>query len=166
MELFYGNLIEQAKNGEFDVIIHGANCFVTMGSGIAKHIKAEFPEAYAADTKTVSGDKSKLGTFSEATVTRNGHEITVINAYTQYRYGVGQDHFEYDTFPKLLQSIKAKYGDKKIGIPLIGCGLAGGNEPVILKMIKENLEGVNYKLVEIDANRKLKVESPATKTKP
>jgi len=127
----------------------------TQGAGLAKHIKQAFPEAFEADKKTGYGDKNKLGTFSEATVNINGHNLTIINAYTQYRYGTDKDHFEYDTFPKLLQSIKAKYGDKKIGIPLIGCGLAGGDEPRILKMIKENLEGVNYKLVEIDTNRKL-----------
>ena len=127
----------------------------TMGGGIARHIKNSFPEAYEADKKTGYGDKSKLGTFSEATIERNGHTFTVINAYTQFRYGTEKDHFEYDTFPSLLQSIKAKYGDKRIGLPLIGCGLAGGNEPRILQMIKENFEGVDYKLVEIDINRKL-----------
>lgn len=127
----------------------------TMGAGIAKHIKSNFPEAYEADKKTGYGDRNKLGTFSEATVNINGHELTIINAYSQYRYGAGQDHFDYDSFPALLQSIKQKYGNKRIGLPLIGCGLAGGDEPRILKMIRENFEGVDYKLVEIDLNRKL-----------
>lgn len=157
MKLHYGNLIEKAKSGEFDVIMHGCNCFCTMGSGIAKHIRAAFPEAYEADLTTKKGDRSKLGTFSEVTVERNGHQITIINAYTQYHYGGNKDHFEYDTFPKLLQSVKEKYGHKKIGLPLIGCGLAGGDEAKILHMIKENLDNVDYKLVEIDTNRKLKV---------
>ncbi len=155
MQLYYGNLIEKAKSGEFDVIVQGCNAFHTMGAGIAKHIKAAFPEAYDADKKTGYGDKNKLGTFSEATVNINGHNLTIINAYTQYRYGTDKDHFEYDSFPKLLKSIKEKYGDKRIGLPLIGCGLAGGDEPRILKMIRENLVGVDYKLVEIDINRKL-----------
>lgn len=159
MQLHYGNLIEKAKNGEFDVIIHGANSFHTMGAGIAKHIKTNFPEAYEADKKTGYGDKNKVGTFSEATVQINGHTLTVINAYTQYRYGTDKDNFEYQSFPSLLQSIKAKYGDKRIGIPLIGCGLAGGDEGRILKMIQDNLKGVDYKLVEIDTNRKLKLEN-------
>ena len=63
--------------------------------------------------------------------------------------------FEYDTFPQLLKSIKAKYVDKRIGLPLIGCGLAGGDEQRIIQMIKDNFEDVDYKLVEIDTNRKL-----------
>lgn len=155
MELHYGDLIEKAKNGEFDVIVHGANSFCTMNSGIAKYIRLNFPEAYEADKKTAYGDKNKVGTFSEVTLNINGHNLIIINAYTQYRYGRDKDYFEYDSFPGLLQKIKAKYGDKKIGLPLIGCGLAGGDEPRILKMIRENFEGVDYKLVEIDKNRKL-----------
>lgn len=158
MKLHYGNLLEMAKNGEFDVIIHGCNCLHAMGAGIAKYIKQDFPEAYAADKTTVYKDRKKLGTFSEATITRNGHTFVVINAYTQFEYnGRGKDLFEYDNFPQLLQSIKSKYGNKRIGLPLIGCGLAGGDEPRILNMIKEGFEGVDYKLVEIDTRRKLKV---------
>lgn len=159
MELHYGNLIEKAINGEFDVIIHGANSFHTMGAGIALHIRKNFPEAYEADKKTGYGDKNKLGTFSEAQIEKNGNKFVVINAYTQYEFGGNKDHFEYDKFPQLLKSIKEKYGDKRIGIPLIGCGLAGGNEPVILEMIREHFDGVDYKLVELDVNRKLKLKN-------
>lgn len=155
MELHYGNLLEMAKEGKFDVIVHGCNSFHTMGAGIAKYIKQDFPEAYAADKATGYGDKNKIGTFSEAQIERNGNKFVILNAYTQYKYGGGVDNFEYDSFPELLQSIKAKYGDKRIGLPLIGCGLADGDEPRILQMIKDNLEGVNYSLVEIDTNRKL-----------
>jgi O-acetyl-ADP-ribose deacetylase (regulator of RNase III) len=37
-----GNLITLAKQGEFDVIAHGCNCFCTMGAGIAPHMAREF----------------------------------------------------------------------------------------------------------------------------
>lgn len=158
MKLHYGNLLDMAKKGEFDVIIHGCNCLTAMGAGIAKYIKQDFPEAYAADKQTKHGDRNKLGTFSEAQVTRNGHTFVVINAYTQFEFnGRGKDLFEYDKFPQLLQSIKHKYGDKRIGLPLIGCGLAGGDEKRILGMIEKEFMGVDYKLVEIDTRRKLQI---------
>ncbi len=128
-----------------------------METRIAKYIKKELPKANKKKKKTKKKKKNKIGTFSEALIERNGHKFVVINAYTQFRFGGGVDNFEYDSFPKLLQSIKEKYGDKRIGLPLIGCGLAGGDEPRILKMIKENFEGVDYKLVELDKNRKLKI---------
>ena len=87
MQKIKGDLIKLALNGEFDVIVHGCNCFCTMGKGIALTIKNVFPEAYQADLKTNKGDKQKLGKYSYATLQRNGYQITVINAYTQYHYG-------------------------------------------------------------------------------
>jgi O-acetyl-ADP-ribose deacetylase (regulator of RNase III) len=38
----YGDLIELAKQGKFDVIAHGCNCFCTMGAGIAVPMKLAF----------------------------------------------------------------------------------------------------------------------------
>ena len=49
MKKVYGDLIEMAEHGDFDVIVHGCNCFCTMGAGIALQIKHHFPEAYYAD---------------------------------------------------------------------------------------------------------------------
>jgi O-acetyl-ADP-ribose deacetylase (regulator of RNase III) len=40
-----GNLLKLAENGQFDIIMHGCNCFNTFGSGIAKSIKLSFPTA-------------------------------------------------------------------------------------------------------------------------
>lgn len=37
-----GNLIELAKQGMFDVIAHGCNCFCTMGAGIAPQMARAF----------------------------------------------------------------------------------------------------------------------------
>ncbi len=37
-----GDLIELAKQGNFDVIAHGCNCFCTMGAGIAVPMKIAF----------------------------------------------------------------------------------------------------------------------------
>ena len=54
-----GDLIELAKFGRFDVIIHGCNCFCNMNAGFAKSIKFNFPEAYLADAQTIKGEKRK-----------------------------------------------------------------------------------------------------------
>ena len=40
MKTIHGNLIHVAQNCEFDLIVHGCNCFCAMGEGIAKGIKA------------------------------------------------------------------------------------------------------------------------------
>ena len=52
MKKIKGDLIALAIQGEFDLIIHGCNCFCTMGAGISKTIKSKFPNAYLADKET------------------------------------------------------------------------------------------------------------------
>lgn len=158
MILEQGDLIKRAENGNFDVIIHGCNCFHTMGAGIAKSIRDKYPQAYIADKRTKIADREKLGSYSSVdVVSPGGHKFTIVNAYTQFNYGRNKDNFSYETFPLLLSRIKEEFGDKRIGMPLIGCSLAGGNEPVILKMIKDGFDGVDYTLVDLDPNRKLKL---------
>ena len=159
--LTYGNLIELAGRGDFDVVIHGCNCFNTMGAGIAKSIREAYPQAYIADLNTKKGDMSKLGSFTSTdVVSPSGYKFKIINAYTQFNYSRDSDNFSYDTFPDLLSKIKKEFGHLRIGMPLIGCNLAGGDEFRILNMIKDGFSDVDYKIVEINRNRVLKTKDP------
>ena len=154
MKTIKGNLVNLALCGEFDVIIHGCNCFCTMGAGIAKQIRERLPYAYTVDAVTDAGDKSKLGGYTSAiTFFTSGHEITVINAYTQYRYDgrkQGKIDVDYDAIRSAFKKLSKEYPDKRIGYPLIGAGLAGGDWDIISKIIDEELEGLNHTLVEYD----------------
>lgn len=162
MKEIKGNLVSLAKSGEFDVIVHGCNCFCAMGAGIAAEIKDEFPLAYKADLATEKGAISKLGTYSQATETmKNGHHVTVINAYTQYgfgNFGIKLNHerkkanpevlFEYDAFEKILHQLKSEFKGKRIGFPFIGSGLAKGNKAKIDRYIKAILKDEDVTMVE------------------
>ena len=75
MKTIRGNLLDLALEGRFDVIVHGCNCQCAMGAGIALAIRKVFPEAFAADGSTAKGDRNKLGTFSFASVERNGRSL-------------------------------------------------------------------------------------------
>mmetsp|Transcript_48489 Transcript_48489/g.117305 ORF Transcript_48489/g.117305 Transcript_48489/m.117305 type:complete len:196 (+) Transcript_48489:130-717(+) len=68
MKVVHGDLLKLAMNGEFDVIVHGCNCFCQMGAGIARSIRHKFPQAYIEDIQTIKGDKSKLGTYTVSIV--------------------------------------------------------------------------------------------------
>jgi len=132
-----GNLLDMADQGQFDVIVHGCNCFCAMGAGIAAQIRARYPEAYAADCETVSGDKDKLGTYTHA-LTDSG--LIVINAYTQYgTNGAGptQDLFDYAGFETILSSLAHHVGDLRFGFPYIGMGLAGGDSEKIVGLLEK-----------------------------
>ena len=138
MKTIKGDLLKLAHDGQFNVIVHGCNCFNTMGGGIAKTIRETYPQAYVADCETISGDKNKLGT---ATVSKannvHGEEFLIVNAYTQYNMSTGEDVFEYDAFQRLLNSwVDSPMAEANIGFPMIGMGLAGGDSKRILTMLR------------------------------
>jgi O-acetyl-ADP-ribose deacetylase (regulator of RNase III) len=143
-----GDLIQKARAGEFDVIIHGCNCFCTMGAGIAKTIKQVFPTAFQADLVTVEGDKSKLGSYSEAQVEIGGKTLFIVNAYTQYQWRGPGRKVDYNAVRSVFQQIKQVFSGKRIGYPAIGAGLAGGEWAVIAAIIDEELEGEEHVFVE------------------
>lgn len=147
MKTVNGDLIQLAVNGHFDVIIHGCNCFCTMGAGIARAIKEEFPEALNADAATAEGDKEKLGGYSYAGVDRNSHTITVINGYTQYNYFGESVLVDYDAVTTLFSRLKNDFPGKRFGYPKIGAGLAGGDWSTISAIIDKELAGEDHTLV-------------------
>lgn len=143
-----GDIIKRALNGEFDIIVHGANCFNTMGAGVALQIKNTFPSAYHADCETEAGDFNKLGNYTEAKVKlKNGNDLIIINAYTQYDHKVDEKPFDYDAFTLICKKIRFNYGDKKIAMPLIGAGLAGGSWDVISEIIQDELGDTDLTVV-------------------
>ena len=148
MNTVKGDLIALAKAGQFDVIVHGCNCFCTMGSGVARAIRQTFPAVYEADRKTKKGDINKLGTCEYIHCSIPGSEVTVVNAYTQYNFGkTKRQYVDYDAVRKCFKCIKENCSSYRIGFPLIGAGLGGGDWNIISKIIEEELEGEDYTLV-------------------
>jgi O-acetyl-ADP-ribose deacetylase (regulator of RNase III) len=150
-----GDIIGLAEEGHFDYIIHGCNCFHTMGSGIAGQLARKYPVVLEADKQTVYGDATKIGTWSTAKILSSKTQFNVINAYTQVLFDLGTDVFEYAGFSKFLNdfgeflenSYKMNYSSRKfrVAFPKIGAGLAGGNWERIFSMIKSFAEtGKDY----------------------
>jgi O-acetyl-ADP-ribose deacetylase (regulator of RNase III) len=134
-----GNLLDLAEAGGFDVVVQGCNCFNTMGGGIAREIRERYPTVAYADSLTTKGDYNKLGNWTRGGVvslTTPGHVFQVVNAYTQYNMSTGKDVFEYTAFQLILQKLIHEYGNKRIGLPYIGMGLAGGDRDIIIPMIE------------------------------
>lgn len=121
------------KNGDLlksdcTVIMHQANCFKTMGAGIAKSISKLYPAVDQADKDYPDNAEDRLGKFSYAIV----NKITIANLYGQYHYGRGkQTNYEAleNSIDKFLIYAKTNKNIDitKIGVPKIGAGLAGGN---------------------------------------
>ena len=145
-----GDLLTLAEGGRFDVIVHGCNCRCRMGAGIAKVIRARFPEAYAADRGTAAGDAGKLGTISTAEVERDGTRFTVVNAYTQDHWRGRGVLADYGAIRAAFAEIKRRFPGTRIGYPRIGAGLAGGDWETIAAIIEKELAGEDHTLVEFD----------------
>jgi O-acetyl-ADP-ribose deacetylase (regulator of RNase III) len=161
-----GDLIKLFQKGEFDVIAHGCNCYATMGAGIALTIGNEFPEAMMADEMLeIPNGKKRLGKLSYAEIEidkKGGYDLSLLfNLYTQYN--PGRDF----RMPALKSSIKAMkkvikdeftyvntdgkkefLSDKvRIGLPLIGCGIAGGDWNEVSTVIKEELKEFDVTII-------------------
>jgi O-acetyl-ADP-ribose deacetylase (regulator of RNase III) len=142
-----GNLITMAKNGDFEVIVHGQNCIHGWGAGIAKDIARNFPLAKKADLETRHSDKKKMGTYSHATIKLDcGKEIIVVNAYTQLKFGQGV-HLNYRALREVMNAINKDFEGKNIAYPKIGAGRAGGDWKSIIDIIDDELISVDHTLV-------------------
>lgn len=158
MKTVEGNLIIKALEGEFDVIAHGCNCHNMMGSGIALAIATAFPQAYVADRLTTKGDINKLGTM---TLTRAKKvdakgSFDIANLYTQYDPGRDLD---YTALRLCLKKLALTYPGCKIGLPKIGCGIAGGNWEVVKIIISEEMLGCDVTIVEYNPKRQTEKEN-------
>jgi O-acetyl-ADP-ribose deacetylase (regulator of RNase III) len=148
MKVTKGDLLELGATGYFDVIVHGCNCQNSMEAGIARSIRERYPEAREADRQTNKGDRKKLGTIGFAVVNCPMHELTIVNAYTQYHYSGKLPLVDYEAIRSAFRKIKTRFSGKRIGYPLIGAGLAGGDWKIIAGIIEEELREEDHTLVE------------------
>jgi O-acetyl-ADP-ribose deacetylase (regulator of RNase III) len=141
IKYFKGCVVNAFLTGEYYAILHQANCFNAMNSGVARAIRDKFEEAYVADCETRRGDDRKLGSYSFAH-TACGQ---IANLYGQYNYG--RDGKKYTLIDKLEDAVtrfalRNEAVGLKICMPRIGCGLGGATwetevEPIITRQLVE-----------------------------
>ena len=127
------DLFKHFQKKEFDIFVHGCNCFHSFGRGIAATVKLKYFLAYKADLSTKKGDINKLGTYS----LYKSSDGLVVNMYTQYHYGIGKVNCNLDAIKKGFTLLNEEYKGSSVCIPRIGAGLAGGNWDEISKIINE-----------------------------
>lgn len=159
-----GDLITLAKEGMFDVIAHGCNCFCTMKRGIAPQMAEAFDvqneKIFTLEAYNKKGDINKLGQIEigyfnlkdESLCNRLlEHEkkdiIAIINAYTQYNWSTETKPFDYEAFWLCMRKINHIFKGKHIGLPQIGSHLAGGDWEIIEQIIKKELKDMKITIV-------------------
>lgn len=107
------------------------------------------------------GDINKLGTIDYQTMTLAGgtsefdifeFDLTVVNSYTQYHYGRnhrdGVDKpIDYDALTLCMRKINHTFKGKRVGLPMIGAGLAGGDWNRIKRIIQTELKDCDVTIV-------------------
>lgn len=146
-----GNLIELERLGNFDVIAHGCNCFCKQKSGIAKAMSEKYhTDLYPLEGDRHVGDINKLGQI-EYLQHKFKHTL-VVNCYTQYRYGKNHPDgdyvpVDYDAIRICFKKLNHIFKGKKLGLPKIGCGLAGGKWSIVKKLILSELADCDVTVV-------------------
>lgn len=131
-----GDLLKLAQEGLFDCVVHGCNCDANMGGGIAAQIAELYPEAKAADEEYHMYHEAypavQMGDLSFACT---DHGFVIVNGYTQ-RHG-GSGTFSYAALELVLMKVNAMFPGSRIGLPYIGCGIAGGDQNKIVDIIEQ-----------------------------
>ena len=154
-----GDLIKLAKEGHFDVITHGCNCFCQMGAGIAPQMAKAFGcDNYPLEAAKHRGNKNKLGEIDyEWLIMNQNHELAVVNSYTQYHYGRNHKDgvsapIDYEALTLCMRKINHVFKGKTIGLPKIGAGLAGGDWNRIKEIIETELNAMDVWIVNYDGS--------------
>lgn len=161
-EIIKADLIQEALGGMFDVIAHGCNCFCVQGAGIAAQMaKIFFTLKMPLENIVQKGDWHKLGNIEWHSITDKGDWlrisnpndmyandvlVTVINAYTQYEPGKNLD---YEALTLCMRKINHEFKGKDIGLPWIGCGIAGGDKVRVEQILRQELKDCNVTICEL-----------------
>lgn len=158
-----GNLLDMFEEGQFDLIAHGCNCEMNMSGGIAQQIAQRYPQAVQADYLSVAlwGTNEVLGKYTISRVMDYGKskakERHIVNLYTQLWAG---NDFRLNALIDSLrmlnrQEAKNRGGFLKrlitkkrtIGLPLIGCGIGGGDWKQVEAVFQSCLSEFNVTVV-------------------
>lgn len=148
-----GDLLESQ---DVDFIVHQCNCQRVMHGGFAKQISHKWPDVERADSKTPICQE-KMGRVLFVSITQESRKqnmpLVVCNLYAQWQFGVGKRYTNYEALKRGFKAIANRLNKDVrqrvvVGIPyLIGCGLGGGKESVILDIIDEFSDSCNANIV-------------------
>lgn len=139
MEFVNGDI----TNVTFGFICHQANCQGVMGAGVALAIRNKWPVVYTEYRRAYTNGELKLGNVVFVHIK---HNLLVANLCGQDKYGRTGTFTDYKAVTKALtyldkvrQEVNEKTG---LIIPVyfpnrMGCGLAGGNWDIMIKIIKK-----------------------------
>lgn len=140
-----------------DIICHQVNCRGKMGSGVAKQIRENFPEAYQSYMnlygRCCANPTKLLGVCQIVEVERDGKRRYIANLFGQSGYGYdGRQYTDLNAFRRGIYELASKAyirDAKSIALPYrIGCGRGGADWNTIYPIIAEGLRDFDVTLFE------------------
>lgn len=150
------------KNGDLlksdcSIICHQVNCQGVMGAGLAKQIRAQYPNVYNYYIKRCKENQCGWRPLGGTIDAVPSNDRIIINMYAQNNYGRDGVYTDYEAFRWCLNKIRIfidqyteskgdiDYKTIKLGFPCgIGCGLAGGNWNKIYDLIYHEFYDLDY----------------------
>ncbi len=145
MDIIYK--VGDLTRAEEPYIIHGCNAQGAMGSGVAKALMDRYPsvrEHYISMHRQSKKERKPfLGTMH---IGHSDTERVIYNLITQEFYGYdGKLYASYEAIEQCMKALdesmhcmKAAQGSTPhVAMPLLGCGLAGGDWTVVSEIIQK-----------------------------
>lgn len=153
-----GDLLAMFKDvaSDIEVMVHGANCVQVMGGGIAGQI-ARDPTlknlALVDELFELKDPMLRLGNFTFHAFIMKANQVRIgVNLYTQLYPARGSevavDYWAVGLGFKKLNSWLVERKATKVGIPMIGAGLANGDWNIISRVINDVTPDLDITLVE------------------
>lgn len=150
IKIISGNIL----NAKEDVIGHQVNCRGSMSAGLSKQIKKKFPDVYHEyKNKCLVYSQSPELLLGKCQIVYTKNKI-IANLFGQLDYSRYKKQTNYKALSSALLHLYNFVKEKNLTIALpykIGCGLAGGDWDVVMKLIKNVFNDygiVLYKLEE------------------
>jgi O-acetyl-ADP-ribose deacetylase (regulator of RNase III) len=142
--------IEYRKGNMFGtdikVLAHGCNAHGVMGSGVARIVRDDYPEAYNMYVDVVKGAAYEVLDLMGTIIPVETKGKVIINAITQHDYGRdGKRYVSYDAMWRAMHAINMHCIVNRVStvaMPQIGAGYGGGDWNVIEAIILSELTDV------------------------
>jgi len=142
-------MVDAVKTSVFDVpadslIIHQTNCIGVMGGGVALAVKTTFPSVFSEYCK-LCANNAPADLLGKLQVIQVSDSLAVGNAFGQLEPGRGvmtdYQAWQDKLIPAIYKWLALKRAETgriwSVHMPYrIGCGLAGGNQSVMLAMLE------------------------------
>jgi O-acetyl-ADP-ribose deacetylase (regulator of RNase III) len=120
-----------------------------MGAGMAVPMARNFGcSTYPLEDLSTRGDINKLGQIEwKKYPVSIENSVYVVNAYTQYNPNPLLKPLDYEALTLCMRKMNSIFRGMRIGLPMIGAGLAGGDWERIKTIIQTELKDCDTTIV-------------------